>query len=193
VEDWAQACNRLVTELDPNEQRARELVRGLAPVQMNWRAHASWSLAQCLDHLAQANAQVGGAMAAALEGAQSGQRQPTSGRKLPHWVAWWFVRPLDPPYRLKFQAPQAVQPDLRQFGTEVLDVYFASHRYFRSVLRAGNGNNLNRIWFRRPVTGFRLAIRNGLAIMAAHDRRHLWQAEQVKRQAAFPTRPALDL
>jgi hypothetical protein len=36
------------------------------------------------------------------------------------------------------------------------------------------------------VTNFRLTIDTGLVILAVHNRRHLWQAEQVRKNPSFP-------
>jgi hypothetical protein len=33
----------------------------------------------------------------------------------------------------------------------------------------------------------RFSIATGLFVIAAHDRRHLWQAEQVKQAPGFPS------
>jgi len=176
--------DRLEMAFEANRRRARDLVRGLARSQLNWNERGGWSVAQCLDHLAQSNTQVGNAIAATLAGASSGDRPSSSGRILPHWLAWFFVRLLEPPYRLKFQAPEAVRPESREWGDEVLNTYLASHDNLLSAIRAGSYTDLKRTYFRHPVQPFRLAIRDGLELMAAHDRRHLWQAEQVGRK--FP-------
>jgi len=47
--------------------------------------------------------------------------------------------------------------------------------------------NVNRIRFRNPfVRSIRFTVGTGLLIISAHDRRHLWQAEQVRRSEGFP-------
>jgi hypothetical protein len=56
------------------------------------------------------------------------------------------------------------------------------------VIREGAGLGLNSIRFRNPFIGFlRFTVGAGLLIIAAHDRRHLWQAGQVRQSAAFPS------
>jgi hypothetical protein len=57
----------------------------------------------------------------------------------------------------------------------------------RSVVRDGAELDLNRIRFHNPfVATLRFTVGAGLLIIAAHNRRHLWQAEQVRQAAGFP-------
>src|SRR5260370_15470558 len=43
---------RLISELDTADQRAKELAKGLTPLQVNWKpSQDAWSVGQCLEHL----------------------------------------------------------------------------------------------------------------------------------------------
>src|SRR5438045_9214938 len=64
---------RLNSQLDAADQRATVVARGLTPQQLNWsRSPAEWSVGQCLEHLAFANAVYLRAMSRSLEGRRAG-------------------------------------------------------------------------------------------------------------------------
>ena len=66
-------------------------------------------------------------------------------------------------------------------------MFLHSQEDMRRVVRESADLDLNRIRFRNPFIGFlRFTVGAGLLIIAAHNRRHLWQAEQVRRAAGFP-------
>ena len=88
---------------------------------------------------------------------------------------------MDAPPRRKFRAPKKVQPAVFNGGEEVLAAFFGSHQEIRSVIQDCAGMDLNRFfWFRSPfVLWLSMTIGDGLLLMAAHERRHLWQAKHV--------------
>ena len=47
--------------------------------------------------------------------------------------------------------------------------------------------DVTRATFQNPfIPIIRMRVATGLAVLAGHDRRHLWQAEQVKRAPGYP-------
>src|SRR5262245_34382486 len=103
---------QLQDALDSAEHDARALVAGLTEARGGWRAHTgSWSVAECLDHLATANRVYLGAMtvtAARALGERRLRRRPAS----PGLIGGWFVNYLEPPARpgLKSKAPRTIRP-----------------------------------------------------------------------------------
>jgi hypothetical protein len=72
-------------------------------------------------------------------------------------------------------------------AAEVLEGFLRAQEMIRAVLLENAGLDLNRIRFRNPFIGFlRFTVGAGLLIIAAHDRRHLWQAGRVREAAGFP-------
>jgi hypothetical protein len=68
-----------------------------------------------------------------------------------------------------------------------LQRFLRSQGDVRAVIHEGAGLDLNRIRFHNPFIGLlRFTVGAGFLIVAAHDRRHLWQAEQVRQSAGFP-------
>ena len=55
------------------------------------------------------------------------------------------------------------------------------------LLRRADGVDISRAKVTSPLSKLlKLRIGAAFAILAAHGRRHLWQARQVRRQAGFP-------
>ena len=179
--------------LDQCEADARAIVRGLTDDQVNWRPSPhSWTIAQCLDHLAKTNSAYTAAMhqglAAALEKLHAGDRRwERKGEIQPGWVAGWFLRQLEPPVKLRFPAATQVQPAERLESADVLERFMRSHEAVRGLLREGRTLDLNRVRFRNPLNSlFRWSVGTGLLVVPAHDRRHLWQMSQIRAAAGFP-------
>src|SRR5690349_20580419 len=98
--------------LDAAEQDARALVEGLTDETGAWRATpASWSIAECLDHLAVANRVYVQAMEPSAARALARGRQ-RRGPARPGVLGRWFVRYLEPPVpvKRKLKAPRPITP-----------------------------------------------------------------------------------
>lgn len=60
----------------------------------------------------------------------------------------------------------------------------------RDLLREAAGIDLNRTRFVNPfIPLVRFTVGTGFLVIAAHERRHLWQAERVKANPGFPGLP----
>ena len=178
----------ILDDLDKSDQEARRIVTGLSDEQANWRpVETAWSIAQCLDHLGRTNTVYVAALLKAGQDARPDARRD-GGPIEPGWFGRFFVRTLEPPPRRKLRAPKKIVPASAMAGREVLERFLRSQEDVRVVIRDGAGLDLNRIRFHNPFLGFlRFTVGTGLLIIAAHNRRHLWQAERVLESAEFPT------
>jgi DinB superfamily len=177
---------------DAAERDARALVAGLSEELGAWRADAgSWSVAECLDHLAVANRVYLRAMQPAGDRAvQEGRRRKGPAR--PGLIGTWFIRTLEPPVKRHFRgkAPQSIRPRLSPALHDAIGQFLASQNEVRSFLRKYADIDLAGVRFRNPfIRGVRFSLATGLHVIAAHERRHLWQAWRV-RQAAERARAA---
>jgi hypothetical protein len=172
--------------LDAAEHDARTLVSGLTEPQGAWREEAgSWSVAECLDHLATANRVY---LQAMQEPADRARREGRRRRRpaMPGVIGRWFVRMLEPPVkpRFKTKAPQLIQPRPAPLLADAFDRFLASQNEVRSFLRAYGDLDLAGVRFPNPfVSGVRFSLATGLHVIPAHERRHLWQAWRVRRAA----------
>ena len=171
---------------DAIEADARALVNGLAETLGAWRVDATaWSVAECLDHLAIANRAYLRAMEPVAE-RSSTQGSARRGPAQPGVFGSWFVRTLEPPVNPRFRtkAPEIIRPRHAASLADALARFLASHDEVRTFLRRYAHIDLAGARFPNPfVRGIRFSLATGLHVIAAHERRHLWQAWRVRGAA----------
>ena len=170
-----------------NERDARALVGGLTEVSGTWRREPnSWSVAECLDHLAVGNRVYMEAMEpSAARARERGRmrRRPA----LPGLVGGWFARSLEPPVnpRRRMRAPRKIVPRTGPALGDAAEAFFVSHAQVLRFLRTYADIDLTGVRFANPfIPGLRFSLATGLHVLAAHERRHLWQAWNVRRAAS---------
>ena len=179
---------QVLDAFDSSDRTAATLVEPLNGAQFTWRpdGRRGWSVAQCLEHLTVLNASYGRAMQAAMEeaGKRGWQRR---GPLHPGPVGRWFIRSQEPPVRRKLRTPGKIQPPPDRPREVILREYGEAHDRLRLVARQAATHDANRATFPNPILGVvRMKVATGLLALAAHDRRHLWQAERVVDRPDFP-------
>ena len=174
----------LEAALDAVDDDARKLIDGLTADQGIWRpAPGAWSIAHCLDHLATANRVYLGAMEPAAAGALArGRRRRRPA--LPGFIGGWFARSLDAPVKPRFtmKAPTKIVPREAPALADAAAQFFASQDQVRAFLRKYADIDLSGVRFPNPfIRGVRFSLATGLHVIAAHDRRHVWQAFNVRK------------
>ena len=148
-----------------------------------WRPDGGtrWSIALCLDHLAVANAVYGAAIRTAVDRARAaGWRR--KGPAAPGFFGRKFIESLEPPVKRRTRAPGKIAPAPARSREEILRAYHAAHDDIRQLIVDAAGIDVNRATFQNPFIGLvRVKVSTGFHVIAAHDRRHLWQAEQVEK------------
>jgi hypothetical protein len=176
----------LVSALDDAEWDARAVAAGLSPETGVWRAApGSWSVAECLDHLAVANRVYLRAMEPAAERARQAGRTRTRPA-VPGILGGWFVRSLEPPVspRRRQKAPKKIVPRPSPALADALTQFLQSQEEVRAFLHKYSDIDLARIRFTNPfISVIRFSLATGLHVIPAHERRHLWQAWRVRRAA----------
>jgi len=177
---------RLDAALKDAERDARAVAAGMSRSMGTWRAQpGSWSVAECLDHLATGNRVYLAAMQPAAERALrrgSTRRRPAE----PGLIGGWFVRYLEPPVRagLKSKAPRTIRPRPSPELDDALSAFLDSQAAVRAFLCSYANIDLAGVRFANPfIRGVRFSLATGLHVLAAHERRHLWQAWRVRRAA----------
>jgi hypothetical protein len=181
-DDYAE-IRELEQAFDAIERDARTLVTGLTAEQGVWRpAPEAWSVAECLDHLASSHRVYLRAMEmAAAPALARGRRRRRPA--LPGLIGGWFVRTLEPPVkpRFKMKAPIKAVPRASPALRDASEQFFATHNDARAFLRKYADIDLAGIRFANPfIRGVRFSVATGLHVIAAHERRHLWQAWNVR-------------
>jgi hypothetical protein len=172
----------LIDQIDACEREAERLVADMDDESVNrLPPSGGWSVAQCLEHLALMNEfYLRGWQDAVYEAAKA-QRGPFSGLR-PTPFGRWFVKSLEPPVKMKSKAVAATIPGPKFSRDAILGRYKAAHEGYRRLVRTAAAVDVNRIV--RPnaiVKQVKMRLSTVLLVIPAHDRRHLWQAANVKQ------------
>ena len=176
-----------IAELERQTAQAQALTSGLNQESLNWQPNGgnSWSVAQCLDHLVIMNA----IYAKALQAAVENNRDQLEPRKKPIQPSGWFTRFFigfeEPPPKLKLPAPKKIAPP-SQLTSAILGDFEAVQNQLVEFVRQWGDTDLGDLKVKDPLFPLHLTADTELLIVAAHNRRHLWQAEQVKSNPGFP-------
>jgi hypothetical protein len=178
---------RLLYQLKVVREDALGLIAGLSDQQLHWTPDpVRWSMAQCYEHLLASNkkflVQFRGAIA---EARRRGILH--DGPYVYGLIARWFLRLLEPPVKRRFKAPSALQPGPRRSGDELRKDWIHTYDELAEVYRSASGVDLARVKITSPASSLvRYSLGAGFWIQTAHDRRHVWQAREVRNSAGFP-------
>lgn len=173
VDEFRRQFEQLSAEADA-------LVGPLTDAQFHWRPTPErWSVAQCIDHL---NATARVYLASIDEGIADAIRRGLYGsgpfRYL--WTGRILTWTQEPPPRFRTRTVSALQPPAGRPRQEVMAAFRAYQVQYIDRLRQANGLDLARARVSSPAGAWlRMSLGSGFALMAAHERRHLWQARQV--------------
>jgi len=165
---------------------AADLAAGLKGTQFNWRpAPQSWSIAECLLHLNMAGHQYVRILEAVLPNARARGLigEGPFGYGL---FGKWILANTEPPPKRKFKTARSLQPPDDQPITAVLPTFLHLQDQLTQQLTEANGIDLARVKVPAPMGPLRFNLHLTFAWIAAHERRHLWQARQVRNHAGFP-------
>lgn len=177
-----------IAELGRQSAQAQAVAAGLSAAALNWQPNggSGWSVLQCLDHLAIMNAKY----VKALQDAVENNRDQLEPRKVPiqpsGWFTRWFIGMEEPPPKIKLPAPKKIAPP-SHLTSAVLGDFEAAQDQLVEFLRQWGETDLGDLKVKDPLFPMHLTADTQLLIISYHNRRHLWQAEQVKKNAGFPS------
>ena len=134
-----------------------------------------WSVGECLLHLITTN----DAYIAALKSARQNAPSAKGDAYRLGWFASWFVRSLEPPPKKKFTAPQVFLPKKQLVTREVITDFEKKNAELKELLTQWRSVDLTTRVTSPATKLLRIPMIAAFATIASHERRHLWQAEQV--------------
>ena len=175
---------QLARELDAAEADATALVHGLDAAAGAWRREpGSWSIAECLDHLATANRVYLRVMQPAADRARE-RGKLRRGPALPGVLGRLFIKWMEPPVRprMRGKSPRLIRPrEKPPLDTAYAD-FLQQQDQVRTFIEANADIDLAGVTFPNPfISGLRWSLATGLHVITSHERRHLWQAWNVRR------------
>jgi DinB family protein len=183
---------RILNDIDQADRAGVVLADFCTDEQFYWQPRGGgWSIAQCLDHLGSMNVVYGNAIRKGIDAARTrglARREPAR----PGYFGAKFVESMEPPVKRRMHAPRQSRPMPMKERRAILDGYRAGHDLVRGLIADASDIDVNRARFPNPFLPLvRFSVATGLFVIAAHDRRHLWQAEQVKQAPGFPASNAI--
>ncbi len=166
---------------------ADALVAPLTEAQFNWRpAPDRWSIAECIDHL---NVTARQYLPQLDESIAEGLRRGLYGHgPFTHdLIGRLFVRTMEPPARIRISTPESFKPVELRSRSEIMAGFRAYQVQFIDRLRQASGLDLRRAKVGSPASRWiKMSLNSAFALMVAHERRHLWQAQRVMAAPGFP-------
>jgi len=177
-----------LTQVEASRFWFQHRVLPLSIEQLRWRPDLRrWSVAECLDHLnLTLDLYLPKIEDAILRGRHKEESTPCSHCDRAELEA---LRSLEPPVTMAGPAPPATMPNAAIDFDCLIDHFHRSRDRYLGTVHRSAGLDLLRIRIAEPVYPMILTLGGTLALIAAHDRRHMWQAERVIRSPRFP-RPA---
>ena len=187
--DLGPVVARYDAELQANLEGVEALVEGLERAAINWAPEEGrWSIAQCLDHMAVVNEKYERRLARGIrEAAAKGLAARDDSMPKLGFLEKIFLKSMEPPPRRALKAPKVVIPQSDHHPEDILRRYRASVAALRALLPEADGLDLGKAKMVSPLANWlKLRIGSAYSILASHDRRHFWQARQVRGHAEFP-------
>jgi len=172
------------TDLD---QQYSALYNRCSREQLLWRpSHDSWSIAECVEHVAMSISEYLNPIRAAIAKGAPPAADQNYAFVAGGWFSSAFLKRIGPEVRSKFKAPGKLRP-LSLDPEKAFANLRRGHEQVQLLLAETAQLDLNRIRFRNPfIPVLRFTVATGFLVMAAHGRRHLLQAEQVTKADGFP-------
>jgi hypothetical protein len=136
----------------------------------------SWSVAECIDHVALTSRTFCPEMSAAIATAPklSPYRELRTSR-----LAQLLIRALEPPYRLRHKVLACLVPQTHDF-LPAWSGFLDSQSQLADLIHCSTGLAIDQVRIKSPAcTQATYSVYGALRILAAHQRRHIWQIERI--------------
>lgn len=165
--------HRLVAELDEDTWSSRPATGG-------------WSIAECVEHLNVTSRAFVPLLRGRLDGPPATE---TSGsRPFRRDVTGWLLcRAVEPPARMRTRTAPPFEPEAIGSMADTIAAFEGLQQTLVALLRDGveRALPLDRLKMASPFNGrVTYSVWSAFRVLAAHQRRHLWQAERVRRALA---------
>ncbi|MDP9262855.1 MAG: DinB family protein [Acidobacteriota bacterium] len=170
-------------QFDAVSARARQLMTGASADILTRRPQPGrWSATECIAHLTLTNQHYPPLIQGALDQAPPGDGpygMDFRGRLL-RWI-------LEPPYRSGVKTMPSMEPQSGESPEQVLAAFLVSQKEILKLLEAARSKALEKTTITSPFSKrMRYNAYSCFQVLAAHERRHLWQAEQALAQMKTP-------
>lgn len=185
-----QQVDELAAQIGAVSDLARKLGHDFSPRELNEPPFAgAWSAADNLMHLTLASQAFVPRMAKTLgKLANAGRRTDRPSRA--DWVGRLYAWALEPPARFKAKAPRPFVPPPGTSAGDALPAFLAEQERVLGLVEQSTGLDLEARKVPSPISRhLRYNVYSAFRILAAHERRHLWQARRAALAVREGSRP----
>lgn len=180
-------------EIEAINAEAKALCEGLGEEELAWRpGRKRWSIAENFVHLRTTTETF---LPNVDRGIEEAKRRKLHGDGpfrlglLGRFYVWY----VEPPPVIRLPTPKPLRPLLAGPATEALPQFLESQQWMVERLETANGLDLVRARVVSPLASFiRMNLLAFFCVFTGHERRHLWQAGNVRRQVQERPQPARD-
>jgi hypothetical protein len=177
----------MLEQLEAIKREGQAVTAGLSDDQLNWHpAKDSWSIGECLQHLNVGVTQTLPAFDRAIGEGRS-KNQLAAGPFRYGWFSRMMVASMEPPPKFRMKSPRLIRVSVggTYRGADLLPEFAAVRDQLAERVRQADGLDLAHVRTISPVNRLlRMPLGAYFDFMIAHDRRHLWQARQVRNRLA---------
>jgi hypothetical protein len=137
-----------------------------------------WSAAECIAHLNITTNEYLPLLDQLLASGRPGF--PDTRRYRRGFLAALFAWSLEPPARMRIRTIPRFVPNSTGSKQEIMDEWVRTHGEFQDRLQRASGIHLEELRITSPFNAkMSYNVYAGFCILAAHERRHVWQAERA--------------
>lgn len=167
----------LVDQIQCASERAKQLIASRTEAELTVSlGPTTWSVAQCLDHLAKTT---NAFLLPISEAVLDAPRLRRNRRLRSGPVTRLLIRALEPPYKLHFRVLAPIAP-AQQGIQPAWSAFEESQERLSETVQSAVGLAIDKMRIESPVyarIGYN--VYGALRMLTAHQRRHLWQIEQI--------------
>jgi len=181
--DLSPPLSKLSFQIDAVTENAVALVKGLSAEQLRQRPGPNaWSVAECIRHLSITSEEYLPILEEALKRArhQLGSPKATLKMDLMGRVLKWS---LEPPARFKVKTTAQFEPSGTQSIEDLPPSFATLQQELKIRIESASGLAIDQVKIASPFNKrVKYNLFSAFNILVAHQRRHIWQAEQVKQR-----------
>jgi hypothetical protein len=142
----------------------------------------AWSIDECVAHLTMTNVRYLPLLVEAIDAAPELPVQLLQPRMHRDPVGWTLSRMMEPPVRFQLPTGAEFEPPGAASRSTTVAAFDAAQARVSTLIRELDGLDPTKIRLTSPFnTKLKYSLYSAFHILAAHERRHLWQAEQVHK------------
>jgi hypothetical protein len=172
----------VISHIKTNLGSADHIAAGLSRNEFNWSPQpGKWSVGQCIGHLNLINGADLARLAAVIADARA---SGVTGNGPFHygWLSSKFVGTMELPVTKEFRSPKPYEPPAELEPDGTLAEYRRISNEIIRLADSARGLDLGRV--KTGLSGvplIKMPLGARLSLLATHDTRHLWQADQVRQ------------